>query len=293
MTSPIPSPGLIDRISHLRLTSQQIAEGVYSGLHRSPRQGRSVEFAEHRPYSIGDEIRRIDWRVVARTDRVVVKRYEEETSLTIQLVLDASRSMAFSSGAESKFAYGQRLIAALAYLGIHQQDAVGLTLFSETVSDYCRPSRQFQQLDTIIERLLSLEPQGATDFERLEQLFQLNRSPRSLLILISDLLLEINRLEPVLRTLAQRHSDLLVLQLFDPAERLFPYSGIIRFRSMEDSRSIVMSADGLRSGYLERINQHLQAIGDVCGKVGISYQWVDSSMPPEVSLTRLLGGRIG
>ena len=286
-------PHVIMTIRSLELRARLVVDGFRTGLNRSQRHGFSVEFSEYRQYSPGDDPRFIDWKLVARTNRSYIRRYEDETNLRCTLVVDFSRSMTFGSLSYTKLNYAQTAGAALAWLLNRQGDAVGLTTFDETVRQSIPPRYRPGQL----RRLLGVldQPAGGSDTnpaQALEQTAQqLNR--RGLVVLISDLLSPVSGITAGLKHLRGGGHDIIVLQVLDPAELTLNFSGPFLFDDLETRQQIYSHPEQARSDYLRQMQEHLAAIRATCEDLGVGYTLLSTDSPPEMAIAEFLGARRG
>jgi uncharacterized protein (DUF58 family) len=284
-------PAVLARIGSLDLKAKTVVEGVLSGLHRSPRRGFSVEFAEYRQYLPGDPLTLLDWKIYARTDRHVVKKFEEETSLDCHLLVDVSGSMAYGSHAVTKRDYACYLAASLAYLMHRQRDAVGLIAFDEAIVQRLGPSARSSHLRAV---LLALErlPSGAkTNVARpLEDLARV-LAKRGLVVVISDLLDRPDEVIRGLRQFRQRGTDVIVFHVLDPQELRFQFDGAARFRDLESASEVFADADVVRDAYLRAMTGLIDRYRRELGGAGIDYQLLDTSQPLDLALTSYLTTR--
>src|SRR6186713_2204365 len=245
-------PAVIARLGTMELKARTVVEGFLSGLHRSPYKGFSVEFAEYRQYLPGDDLSTLDWKVYARTDRHYVKKFEEETNLECHLLLDVSASMGYRGGAAmSKIEYGSVLAASLAYLMNRQRDASGLIQFDEKITARLPASARPGHLHAILHALERIVPGAKSDVGRpLHQLADA-LGKRSLAVLISDLLDDPDRVVKGLKHLRFRGTDVIVFQVLDPHELLFPFKGAARFTDVESADEVTAEPAKVRDGYLE------------------------------------------
>lgn len=297
-------PSALARIQNLALAARGVVEGFISGMHASPFRGYSVEFAEHRNYVRGDSLRHLDWRMFARTDRLYVKQYEEETNLRAQIVLDSSSSMLYRSGdALTKFEYGAYLTASLALLMTRQQDAVGLTTFAEGVQ-LDMPARtsprhfgeMMRQLEGVADQLrsargaqLGRQTRIADTLHRLAQRFKRRR----LIVLISDLYDDV---EPVLRALHHfRHCrhELIVFHVLDRTELEFPFRQTVRFRDMETGQRLQVDPTFVREEYQRELQAFLDRFRRGCRESQIDYVLANTATPYDHLLARYLMRRSG
>ncbi|MBN1845938.1 MAG: DUF58 domain-containing protein [Sedimentisphaerales bacterium] len=279
-------------IRSLELRARVVVEGFLRGIHRSPYHGFSVEFSEYRPYIRGDDSRSIDWRLYARSDRLFIKKFEEETNLRCHLLVDQSRSMAYGSGGYSKAQYAATLAAALAHLLFRQGDAVGLATFAGEIHQYLPPRNRSGYLHRLLLGL-DQEPQGTTTrlAGPLQQLTDIIRK-RGLLVLISDLLAPIEPLETHLGYLRACGHDIIVFQVLDPAEMQFSFAAPLRLRDLESDRDIYIDPEQARREYLARLDVHQRAIQSTCQRLGIDYRVIKTDEPLELALLDFLMCRI-
>ena len=287
-------PHDVSALGGIELVAEGVVEGFLSGLHRSPYRGFSVEFAEHRPYQPGDELRYLDWKVVGRRDRLYVKQFEEETNLRATLVLDASRSMAWSGDPEhrlTKFDYATRLAAALALVLLRQRDATGLIAFDETVRCAITPRARPGQWHVVARALLELEPGGSTAAEgALARVSDLLRR-RGLVVFVSDLLVDRELVLLALRYLRHRGHQVMVFHLLDPAEVDLAAVAESRFVDPESREGVVASPRDLRREYRATVERAVSAWRRALRSGGIAYHRVTTDMPFGHALRRAAAGR--
>jgi uncharacterized protein (DUF58 family) len=278
-------------IRNLELRARTVVEGFWHGLHRSPYHGFSVEFTEYRPYTSGDDPRYLDWRLLARTDRYFIKKFEDETNLRCQLLVDNSRSMTFGTPGYTKAEYANTLAATLAYFLNQQGDAVGLLTFDESVREYL-PARN--RPGHLRQLMLALEkPAGgmATDLVGpLRHIADLLRK-RGLVVLISDLLAPIGTLENSLALLTASGHEVLVFQVLDPAEIDFRFDTASRFEDLETGRDLFLDPSLARSSYQHRFEAHAADIRAICERLGCTVQRIVSDQPLEFALFDFLKAR--
>jgi uncharacterized protein (DUF58 family) len=291
-------PAQLARLGSLPIKARVIVEGALSGLHRASVHGASVEFAEHKEYSPGDELRHVDWKAYAKLDRYYVKQFEQESQLTVYLVLDASASMAFAGGGGGlpKLEYAGLTLAALAYLVIQQQDKVGLiTCGDRSLETLVPPRARTTHLHDLMAVLESILSRGGTGDESpaaaLTRIAELTRRRRALIVLASDLFDTDDRTLPLLAQLrAQRH-DVSVLHILDPHERQFPYDGLTQFNGLESQNKILVNPSVIRRDYLDRMDAFLDRTRGTLTAAGIDYHLVLTDQPLEQTLLRLLVAR--
>jgi uncharacterized protein (DUF58 family) len=281
-------PATIARLGSLDLKVRAIVEGFLTGLHRSPFKGFSVEFAEYRQYLPGDDLTTLDWKVYARTDRHFVKKFEEETNLECYLLLDISRSMGYGSGAVTKLQYGSYLAGALAYLMTRQRDAVGLIAFDDKIVTMLRPSARSGHLTSLLVTLDRLPLGARTDVAKpLRDLAEAVRK-RGLVVLISDLLDDVDRVLSGLKHFRYRGSEVIVFHVLDPAELHFPFDQTARFRDMETLDEVVAVPEVVRSRYLSALADLQERYRRELQLAGIDYVVLDTSVPLETALMSYL-----
>jgi uncharacterized protein (DUF58 family) len=282
-------PEVIQNLARLDLRATVIVEGFLTGLHASPFHGFSVEFSEHHRYNPGDDIKDIDWQVYARTDRFYVKRYQAETNITGYLLLDLSRSMAYTYRQDlTKFDYAVCLAAAIAYLMIHQQDPIGLITFNDQLRHSLPARSRRSQLGNILAVLQQSQPEGDTRIaENLQRVGAMIRH-RGLLMLMSDLLTDPDEVIDSLRMLRYRGHDVILFHILDEAEVSFPFSGSVDLLEPESGDRQVVDAAGIRSDYMDALNEMRERYRQECFAIGADYVPLDTSMPFDKALMEYL-----
>lgn len=285
-------PQALMSIRSLELRARVVVDGFWSGLHRSPYHGFSVEFTEYRQYTPGDDPRYLDWRVFARSDRYFIKKFEDETNLRCHLLADQSRSMSYSSMGYTKAAYAATLAATLAYFLYLQGDAVGLLTFAENVRDYLPARHRTGHLRHL---MLTLEKPAAgqgTDLAApLERIAGLVRK-RGLMVLISDLLAPVERLEPDLIALTACGHDVIVFQVLDPAEVTLKFDAASLFEDLESGRTVFIEPSAARKDYVRKLESHCAALRATCQRLGIGYHRLATDRPLELALFDFLRERM-
>jgi uncharacterized protein (DUF58 family) len=284
-------PEVLARITHLEIRAREIVEGMISGRHRSPFFGQSIEFAQHREYAPGDDIRRIDWKVWARSDRYYLKQYEEETNLRATLMVDVSRSMDYGDGDRNKRWYASSLAAVVAYLLLRQSDAVGLATFDSQLREEVPQRAQHNHLRALLHGLETPSPGEKTDLEKVLSA-ALDRQPRrGMIVLISDLL---GDREGVLRGLSmmrRRRFDVVVLHVLHDDEMDFLFEGSTRFEGLEDSQMLLCEPRALRDAYLAALGDFLAEIRRGCAGMGVDYRLARTSESIGAVVSELLHHR--
>ena len=283
-------PAVLARLGTLELKARTVVEGFLSGLHRSPLKGFSVEFAEYRQYLPGDDLSTIDWKVYARTDRYYVKKFEEETNLDCHLLLDVSRSMGYGRQV-TKLQYGSMLAASLAYLMNRQRDAVALTAFDEAVVEMLPPGVRPGHLRSILLTLDRLKVGARTDVSKPMHLLADAIGKRGMVIVISDLLDDPERVIEGLRHFRFRGTDVIVFHLLDPDELTFPFERASRFRDMEGGDELVAVPSLVRQQYLDALNGALDLYKRELTSAGVDYRVLDTSQPLDFALSAYLSTR--
>ena len=289
-------PQVAARLMRLPLQARRPMAGTMSGQHKSPHRGSSVEFAEYRKYATGDDIRRLDWRVLARSDRYYMKEYEAETNLRCHVILDCSGSMKFGenkSGHESKLDYGRRLAATLAYLSMQQGDAVGFHAVGAEVVKEIPAKRNPAHLRNIFELMNELQPQGPTGLVAgLHELAEKIRQ-RALVIVISDFFCPLSPLKEALQHLEFKKHDLAVFQVLNRAEIDFSFDRPIRFQDLESHFHLVTEPGTIRDRYLNAFNEHNEGLRHECAQFKADYRRVVTDESYEESLAEFLLDRGG
>jgi uncharacterized protein (DUF58 family) len=283
-------PAVVARLGTLELKARTIVEGFLSGLHRSPFKGFSVEFAEYRQYMPGDDLSTIDWKVYARSDRHYVKKFEEETNLDCHLMLDLSGSMAYGARI-SKFEYAQCLAASLGYLMNRQRDAIGLTAFDEQIVTMLPASARPGHLRALLVTLDRLRLGQKTNVSKpLHQLAD-SLTKRGMVVLISDLLDDPERVIRGLKHFQYRGTDVIVFQVLDPDETSFPFERATRFEDLETADEVMAVPIVVRDHYLKTIGGLIDRYKRELGAAGIDYHLLSTSEPLELALMAYLSSR--
>ncbi len=278
-------------LSDLNLLARVVVEGFITGLHRSPRSGASIEFSQYRPYAQGDDLRFVDWKLLARADRLYLKQCREETNLRCTLLLDCSGSMDYGSGRISKFDYARRLTAALAALMIAQKDAVGLVAFDQNIIAHLPPRMGGAHLQRILAELDRLKPSRKTDAEGALKFLGESLKPRGAVVLVSDLLHPLDSMILQLKGLRARRHETMVFQVSDPAERTFPFDRSATFIDAEDSREMFAIPDAVREAYLANREEHFSRLRAECLASEIDLFDVGTDEPLALALRRCLERR--
>ena len=285
------NPEVVSRLGRMDLVARLVVEGFITGLHRSPYHGFSVEFAEHRPYMPGDPVKDIDWKAYGKSDRLYVKEFEEETNLKAYILLDQSASMGFSSGGVSKLEYGRYLAAALSSLLLRQRDAVGLITFDSKIRRYLPPRSVQSYLHVVLQELARAESGEGTDLggvlhemaERIER--------RGLIIVLSDLMDDPDRVLAGLKHFRHRKHEVLVFHILDPRERDFSFGKKARFVDLETGEEIPTEAWHIQRAYRERMDALIGKFQRDCREHFIDYVGVNTSQDFDAALFGYLAKR--
>jgi uncharacterized protein (DUF58 family) len=284
-------PTTLARLGTLELKARTVVEGFLSGLHRSPFKGFSVEFAEYRQYMPGDDLSSIDWKVYARSDRYYVKKFEEETNVDCYILLDVSASMGYGSTSVSKLEYGSMLAASLAYLMHKQRDAVSLTTFDEAIVTMLPPSARPSHLRSILLTLDRTTLGARSDVSRPLHTLADGLGKRGLVVVISDLLDEPQRVIDGLRHFRFRGTDVIVFHVLDHDELTFPFERAARFRDLEGDEELMAVPAVVRDTYLASLHQAIDDYRRELGSAGIDYTLLDTSKPLDFALMAYLSTR--
>ena len=285
-------PEAVARLKNLSLTARSVVEGSVGGLHKSPYHGFSVEFAEHREYAPGDNIRYLDWLALARTDRYFVKQFDEETNLRCMILLDTSASMGYaSSGGVSKLEYGCFLAASLAYLMVRQQDSVGLVTFDNEIRHHIPPRGAETHLNVLLRRLEEVSPGEITRVGGIFHNLASTLKRRGLIIIISDLYDDPKEVMRGLRHFRHKRHEVILFHLFDRTELTFPFDRLTQFIDLETTERLQVDPRYVRDEYLAQIEAFINGYKRDCSEGHIEYVVTDTSVPYDRMLTEYLGRR--
>jgi uncharacterized protein (DUF58 family) len=282
-------PAVLARVGNLELVSRAVVDGFINGLHRSPYFGASVDFAEHRGYTPGDDIRRVDWKLFGRTDRFYIKEYEADTNANFAVLLDVSKSMGFGSRGITKLEYGQILGGCLTYLVHKQRDRVGFAAFDEDVVEFVPPSAK--HMDTVLHILDRLRPARpgrlAPPMKKLAEHF----ARRGLLVVVSDFYEEPQAVLDAIAPLRFRGHDMIVFHLLDPAEIEFSYDDASAFEDLESGEQIPVVPEALAEQYRTLVREHSEALRSKCSEMRIDYALLNTASPLDHALFSYLSMR--
>ncbi len=290
---PVLDASTLSRLGGVKLRARAVVEGVLSGLHKSPHQGQSVEFAEHKEYAPGDELRHLDWKAFGKFDRYYVKRFEHETNLRAVMLVDGSGSMAYGSGPLNKLDIARTLAGAMSYLLVRQQDATGLTIFSGNQLHNVPPRANASHLNVVLDALDDVGAHGTTDLATAADHLAEKLPRRSLICVFSDFFDDrLDALKKLLALKARRH-DLAVFHIVDPLELDFPFEDPTLFLSMEDDRRLEVNPREIRESYLEEFNRFLAETRSSCMAADVDYERVRTDEPLDSVILRFLARRQG
>jgi len=288
------NPRTLAKIDNLELIAKFIVEGFLIGLHRSPYHGFSVEFSSYRKYSPGDELKFVDWRVYARTDKYYVKQFEETTNLNCYLTMDISASMNFTDptpDAVSKFRYSCFIAAAMAYLMLKQGDAVALAAFNSKEFTYLPPSARGTRLIQFLSALSHLKPAGETELGKNLRLLAERIKGRSLIILTSDLLVDYDEFKEALQYFRYKNHEVIVFHILSDYERDFPFGTQTSFLDMETRQEIVTEPTYIREEYISLLNSHIEQLKDTCEELNVDFLSLSTSTDLSEALMTYLSRR--
>lgn len=284
-------PSVLSGLSNLELRARTVVEGFLSGLHKSPNRGFSVEFNDYRHYQRGDDMRHVDWKLYARSDKFYIKQYEDETNVRVVILLDVSASMDYTSGSVSKLNYGITLASALAYFIMRQRDAVGLITFDDEVQEYIPAKCRQPHLMRILRTLAHVESGNKTNAVKPLSDLAASLHKKSMVILISDLLDDEERVINTLQNLRGMGNDVIAFHLMDEAELEFPFNEASEFVDMENQETYITSPAAIREAYLENLNEYLSFCKKKCQRSGVDYCLLNTSEPLDEALSAYMTKR--
>ena len=284
---------MLARLQGIPLRTRSTVEGYVSGVHRSPFHGFSIEFAEHREYTPGDDLRYLDWKVFGRTDKYYLKQFEDETNLVCHLLLDTSESMLYRSDAApcSKLEYAQRAAATLAYLVLHQQDSAGLVAFDSEIRALVRASSNPSHLKQLLHVMETASAARKTSIGPIFHDLAERLKKRGIVIVLSDLFDDVEVTLAGLKHLRHRRHEVIVMHVLDPAEMDFPFARTTLFRGLEQLPDVLAEPRALRRAYLAEFDRYLRRLQAGCRAQAIDYVSLRTDQPLEVVLSRYLASR--
>ncbi len=285
-------PVAISRAESLGLNARYIVEGYMAGEHKSPYRGFAIEFAQHREYTHGDDTRHLDWKVLGRTDRYFIKQYEQETNYVANILLDGSESMKYGSGKLSKLQYGKMMAACLAYLILHQGDAVALGLFDTTMRDYTPRSDSQATIHRLMAKLAAFEPKEQTNIAAVLHDMAVQIRRRGIVIVISDLFDDEQKILDGIQHLRFGGSEVIVFHTLDPHELEFPFMGLVEFEGLEQVPKILTRPSEIRRSYLRELEAFCARLRDGCEKNSCHYVLVNTGQAFHEVLSGYLAFRL-
>ncbi len=293
-------PRVLDRVKRMDVRARLVVEGYITGQHRSPYNGFAVEFATHREYAPGDDLRHIDWKVWSKTDRLYIKEYEEETNLNCTILLDTSKSMRYGQPGEKnmptdrgmgKFDYAATTAGSLAYMMQQQQDAVGMVFFSTGVDKNIKHGSHPSHLKLILHELEQVEPDNQTDVSGIFGRLAGQVRKRGMVVLISDLFLDPEELKKTLQKFRLRKHEVIVFHVMHEDELTFPFQENTLFRGLEHEAQLHTEPRALRDSYLEAVEKYMSTVRKTCAGLGIDHVLLDTGKPLDVALSSYLAFR--
>ena len=279
------NPTIISKLNSLELKARLVVEGFMVGLHKSPYHGFSVEFTEHRPYMQGDNLKDVDWKVYGKTERYFIKQYEEETNLKSYILLDTSKSMDYKSdGNITKLNYSVILVAALSYLMIKQQDAVGLSLYSEKINKYFPPKSSRPYLQELLKSLNAVEASSKTNTAASLNSIAEKIKRRGLVIIVSDFFDDVNSILTALKHFRYKNNEVIVFQILDPIERSFSFGRDAIFKDLETGAEMTTQPYQIQKAYREAMSHFINKIKSECLNSNIEYNLIETSTPFDKAL---------
>jgi uncharacterized protein (DUF58 family) len=286
-------PQTLAKLSGLELRARSIVEGYVAGAHRSPFHGFSVEFAEHREYVPGDDLRFVDWKAFGKTDRIYLKQYEEETNLVCYLLLDVSESMTYRSddAAMSKLDYARTVAASLAYLVLQQQDGVGLTTFDSEVRALIRPSAHPTHLKAMLHAMETTPTNTKTSLGPILHDLAERFKKRGVVVVLSDMFDDVASLVAGLKHLRHRRHEVILFHVLDPAEEDFPFRNLTMFKGLEGLPEVLVDPQALRKAYLDEFHRFVREVKNGCHARQIDYVPLRTDRPLDLALSTYLAAR--
>ncbi len=295
MANTYLDPKILAKISRLDLKAKYVVEGFISGMHKSPYKGFSVEFAQHRGYVPGDDLKHLDWRVYGKNERLYIKQYEAETNLVTTILMDASNSMAYLSpnakGASAKLAYAKLVVASLSYLVLGQSDAVAVGIFDEEIRDFVPRSTRKVHINRICASLDKIEPQNRTGVGRIMHTIAERVKRRGIIVVVSDLFDKIDDVLSGIQHLRHDGHEVVLLHLLDRDELTFPFEGMVQFKGLEVANQVLCHPRMVKKAYLEELHKFLTTVKGACTRNGVDYVQISTDTPVDVALAAYLTSR--
>jgi len=290
-SSKLLDPLTLQRAEMLGLQARQIVEGYMAGAHKSPFRGIAIEFAQHREYVPGDDVRHLDYKVLGRTDRYYIKQYEQETNYVAHLLLDGSRSMKYGSGGQSKFEYAQQMAATLAYLILLQRDAVAVSIFDDSVREHQSRTDNLGKIHDITKIIAGFAPLEKTNVAQILHNLAAQIRRKGIVILISDLLDDEEKIIEGIQHLRFDGHEVIVFHVMDHAEVTFEFTGTVEFLGLEGEQSVLTQPSALRQSYLNELNAFRERVRLGCERNRCHYIFADTSRPWHEVLSAYLASR--
>lgn len=290
-SNPYLKPDVLSRITKLGLRAQRVVEGTISGLHRSPLHGLSVEFADYREYAPGDDLKRLDWRAYARTNRHFIKQYEEESNLRATLMVDASASMKYGRGAMSKFNYAATVAASIAHLCVKQRDAVGMAIFDNAERVWLRPVATQAQLMKILDLLERTRPERTTELGSVMAKVCDQIRGRGMVVVVSDLLCDLDSFYKSLGRLQHNGHEVLIMQVLDREEIELPFNDTVLFKDIEGEEQLFAEPWAFRKAYRKAMETFIDEVAQRCRFCGIDHVLLKTDEDLSISLSHYLHQR--
>ena len=285
-------PIFLSKLANMELVARSAVEGFFAGMHPSPFHGFSVEYSDHRQYHSGDELKFVDWKVFGRSDKLYIKRFQQETNTTVYILLDNSRSMSFAGkGSVSKSRYGSFLAAALSYLMLSQGDSTSLVLFSDKIVKRVPAQSKRTHLNVLLAALQHNEPAGQTNLANVLHAIAETSKSRGIVVLISDLLDDEGSIFKGLSHLKFLRHDVIIFQILDHQEINLDYEGLIQFEDLETKDKIRAFPQSVKQTYRQRVSEFLDEIEKTAGRSNVDYCLIDTSEPLDRALIAYLAKR--
>lgn len=284
-------PGTVERLNHLQLSARRVVEGATTGMHRSPVKGASIDFRQHRAYVPGDEPRRLDWRILGRSDKPFVREYDQETNLRAVILLDGSGSMGYGGAELTKLEYACRVVACLSYLMLAQTESVGLGVAGAGLGTWLGPRGGTAQMSRIVDVLERVGPHGASDLAAAMHWTTERLDRRALVIIVSDFFSPLDHLKAGLAHLGHDGHEVMALQILDEDELTFPFRHWTLLSGLEGEAAALSEPAMVRQGYLDNFNRHQEELSTLCASRGVRYRRMITRDPVIQSLIEMLNPR--
>ena len=291
MEIPLLDPEAVAKGEALGLLARGIVEGYRVGEHRSPFQGFAIEFAQHREYGVGDDLKHLDWKLLGKTDRLYIKQYEQDTNFVANILVDASESMTYASGKTSKLEYAKVLAACLAHIILQQRDSVGLDIFDTAIREHMKPTDNPGRIHEIMTRLAGFQGVAGTKLGQVLQDVASMAKFRGIVIVISDLFDDEEGFQKGIERLRFQGSEVIVFHVLDPYEIEFPLTGTVNFLGLEGAPNMQTSPQAIRKSYLKEFDEFRKRVRGICDRSGSHYILADTGVPLSETLSEYLAFR--